>query len=120
MEVVKKFWGEERVIVNSPSYCTKELRLAAGFQSSLHRHAVKDEVFYCVSGNCELEVHGDEPPGQVSYFLSPGVWKRIPPGTWHRFKNPFGRDCVIVESSSTHNDEDVERAEPSRRILEVN
>jgi mannose-6-phosphate isomerase-like protein (cupin superfamily) len=96
----------------------KELTVQPKRATSLHRHAVKDETFYIVSGVVELEIQTD--PGEKSDLLSvvmwPGSMQRIAPGQFHRLTNRFEKPCVILECSSHHEDADVERREPSRAL----
>lgn len=108
MKSVKKLWGREIWIVNNELYCAKYLYLHPRFACSLHRHAVKDETFTVLSGNCTLEF-ADLRREMVAYHS-----QRIAPGTWHRFSNPGDALCVILEVSTHHEDADVERKEPSK------
>lgn len=110
MKRVKKLWGRELWLVNNEKYCTKYLYLEPGFACSLHRHSVKDETFVVLSGSCVLEC-GDSRREMVAYNS-----ERIPPGTWHRFSNPGDAICIILEASTHHDDADVERQEPSKRL----
>lgn len=106
--LVPKAWGHEVVIHNGNGYCGKRLVLYQGWQCSLHRHLIKDETFYVQEGTVLLE-HND-----IKETLYCGDSRRIMPGVWHRF---FGlTDAVMFEFSTTHEDQDVERKEISRRM----
>lgn len=48
--VIKKGWGEERIVVNTPGYCGKILVYNAGAVSSGHLHIRKSETFLVLSG----------------------------------------------------------------------
>lgn len=109
-EFVDKVWGLEEILVNTPLYCAKYLYLQPGYQCSLHRHLVKDETFVVLNGKCMLEF-GDD----VRYLAS-GDSQRIAPKTWHRFINHDTLTCQILEVSTHHDDADVERKEPSRKL----
>ena len=110
MKLVSKLWGLEKWLVNNELYCAKILRVASGFQCSLHRHLVKDETFVVEAGSIYLEV------GDQTKFLTPGDTVRIPPLMWHRFANHEEFPAEILEVSTHHEDADVERKEESRKI----
>lgn len=111
MKHVPKDWGIEIWLVNTNLYCAKHLFIEPGYKCSLHRHKVKDETFLVMLGSCSLEVSG-----KVEQ-LCRGDERRIPPGTWHRFWNDrYAPICKILEVSTTHSDDDVERKEVSGRV----
>jgi hypothetical protein len=56
LQVVPKVWGSEQWIVNGDRYCGKLLLLMRGWQCSLHRHVVKDETFFVLSGRVRMEL----------------------------------------------------------------
>lgn len=107
---VKKTWGDEEVIVNNELYCGKILHLDGGFRSSLHRHRSKAETFYVLYGTPDIEISG------VVFHPVPGTAYTIPPGVWHRFWSDG--PAKIIEFSTHHEDEDVERRELSGRLKE--
>lgn len=112
---VKKKWGEEVWVCNEPMYCMKFLNLKSGYQCSLHAHAIKTETFSVLKGQCTLEV---EHMGKLEKMtLYPGTSFTILPGTYHRFSNSRHRPmCIIIETSTHHEDSDVIRKEDSRRV----
>lgn len=103
---VSKVWGEEEWIINTERYCGKLLRLTKGMQCSLHRHHLKDETFYVLSGQVELRLEDS------LFCMHPDDSMRIMPGKWHRFGGLVD-GCVLIEFSTHHDDDDVERQEPS-------
>lgn len=109
---IPKVWGQEIVLVNSPKYCAKFLVIAPGKQCSLHRHLIKDETFYILEG--EVLIDYGEPPchNELKYQ---GDCFHVATGMWHRFGSLEG--AIILEVSSEHNDEDVERLQPSGDLL---
>jgi uncharacterized cupin superfamily protein len=109
-KAIEKVWGSELELVNNEKYCSKFLHLNPGFQCSLHRHKVKDETFYVMSGECWLEY------GVSGRRLQAGERQRIVPGTLHRFSNHSESTCLILEVSTHHSDSDVIRIEPSAPI----
>ena len=118
MEIVKKVWGEERIVVNSDKYCGKFLYVKKGFQCSLHYHRIKDETFFILSGSVWFEEKKDTDDG-VGYIsgsiLKAGDIKHLPPMTIHRF-SAIDEDCVIIEFSTPHKDSDSYRLEMSGKI----
>lgn len=110
MMMVAKEWGSEIWVCNNDLYCMKFLRVEAGYQCSLHRHLVKDETFFVQEGAITLEF------GNETRYLQAGDSQRISPGTWHRFSNKEKEFTGIIEVSTHHSDEDVERREPSRHL----
>lgn len=114
MSVVKKLWGREKVITNNRKYCMKVLELDSGFESSLHYHKKKDETFLCIKGQVLLE-YGPKGSECKTTILLPDCSMRLVPGTIHRFR-AIGEGARIVEASTHHNDKDVVRLEPSRKL----
>ncbi|MBU0958657.1 MAG: cupin domain-containing protein [Nanoarchaeota archaeon] len=105
MEVrrVKKEWGEEIWLANTPLYCGKKLILNKGKRVSLHKHKNKDETFYIDEGKLLMEV------GEKKWIMKKGDVVRIPPNVLHRFT---GIDnAVIIEISTHHDDADSYREE---------
>jgi mannose-6-phosphate isomerase-like protein (cupin superfamily) len=107
----EKVWGREIWMVNNELYCSKFLVVHPGSSCSLHRHLVKDETFVVLAGQIALEMEGN------SREMKATDSQRIPAGTWHRFTNPDNSTwglAIVLEVSTHHDDEDVERLEPSR------
>ncbi len=105
-KLVPKVWGYELWIVNRPEYCSKILMLNEGATCSYHCHRNKTETFYCMEGRAELTIEGQ------SYDLNPFARaKTIFPGEYHKFKGLM--KTAILETSTHHEDTDVERKEES-------
>lgn len=100
--IVKKLWGSEDVLVNSPLYCAKILRIDPGMGCSYHRHRIKDETFFVLSGEVVLKL-GE----RVPMLLKHGSSQHVPPMTYHSFGSESG--AVMLEVSTHHEDSDVER-----------
>lgn len=107
-----KVWGTEIWLHNSPLYCAKLLCLLPKMQCSLHRHLKKTETFYILQGEADIELG----MGKIKILHIEGDSTHVPVGTWHRFSNPLNYMCIILEVSSHHDDEDVERLYPSGPI----
>src|SRR5574341_722116 len=57
--------------------------------------------------------------GDARFEARPGESFRVEPGVWHRFTNRFAHVFVqMLEVSTHHDDNDVERREPSRRLID--
>lgn len=115
--VVEKQWGTEYWLTNTEKYCLKLLQLEPGYQSSLHYHNIKDEQFLTLSGdvNLELGAQGTLLMG-LHILLRPGDSRRLKPGRIHRFSAAGNLTAYVLEVSTRHEDSDVVRLEPSRRI----
>lgn len=105
---VEKVWGKEIWLVNYPEYCGKLLLLDRNAESSYHRHKRKKETFAGIEGNAWLTVEGRE------YMLSPASEAvTIEPGEKHKFVGLT--KAVILEISTHHSDDDVERLSKSKQ-----
>lgn len=107
-EIIQKVWGEEEVIVNTVQYCSKLLYVRAGFACSEHLHLIKDEHFFVLSGSGVISLQGK------LHAVKYGDGLRVPPRTYHRFATQEG--MTLLETSTHHEDSDVERLSLSRRL----
>ena len=107
MKIIPKVWGREEWLGNNDKYCGKLLFINKNAISSLHRHLIKQETFYCLSGEVELEVDNDV---RRLTHRTPAV--TLNPGMWHRFKGIT--EAELLEISTHHEDTDVERKEESQ------
>lgn len=101
--VEEKVWGKEIYLINTPAYCAKRLLINPLWQCSNHRHLTKDETFYVEMGTGWIMLSGRP------YKLTPGALVRIPAKVWHTVWNEGPKMLVLLEVSSRHRDEDVER-----------
>lgn len=108
--IVRKVWGTEFIITNSDRYCSKRLVVKPGFRCSWHRHPVKHETFFVESGHGWIIVDGEP------YEALPGVIVEVEPQSWHVFWAIGDAPLVLLETSTHHSDEDVEREYPSARL----
>lgn len=111
--IVHKPWGHEIWFANSveKNYCGKELVILASHRLSLHRHIVKDETFYIHRGDIIIETGVPDTEGYQVLHLCRGATIHIAPGVWHRV-TATASDARIIEVSTFHSDEDVERLQP--------
>lgn len=105
--VVDKVWGQEIWLVNCSEYCGKLLLLNRNAEGSYHRHKRKKETFTGIKGDALLTVEGGE------YVLSPtSETITVEPGEKHRIVGLT--HAVILEISTHHSDDDVERFSESK------
>jgi mannose-6-phosphate isomerase-like protein (cupin superfamily) len=115
----EKVWGEEDTIINTPLYCGKVLFVDEGMQTSLHMHPTKHETMLAVFGNGVIEYYpkGTQAPAEyVAMREAEATALVIEPGTWHRIAASMGEPFSIIEFSTQHSDDDVQRLEESGPI----
>ncbi len=74
------------------SYCGKFLFMFEGQRCPLHYHNVKDETFFIVRGEVEIEADGE------TSLLHPGAVFKMAPGVNHTFRAVNG-PCLVLEVS---------------------
>ena len=109
---VKKTWGSEEWIVNSPKYCGKLLRIDKDKYTSWHYHKIKDEVMYVHTGKVKIK-HGYNE--DINHFtnkeviLFSGESFHIPTGLIHKIIAL--EETELFEFSTEHFDSDSYRIE---------
>lgn len=103
-EVIKKGWGEERVIHNSPLYCSKLLCFTKGGKASNHYHLLKQESWYCVSGSFTLTLIDTDTANPVQHQFKKGDTITIPKGQPHQLEAL--EESIIFEASTQSFDND--------------
>ena len=111
VDMVPKLWGYEKWLENNDKYCCKLLSLKKGYQCSLHKHKIKDEMFFITQGHVRLEV------GKKVMHMLPGSFVRITCGVLHRFRGI--EDSIMIEVSTHHEDSDSYRVEESKKVEEM-
>lgn len=108
--IIPKAWGYEEEIVNDKKYNFggKILILKKGYQSSLHKHNKKAEVFYLDKGKVLMEIYGSKKIMVERDSLL------IRPGYLHRFTGIT--NAKIIEFSSNYNNLDTHRETVSRKL----
>tara|TARA_R100000808_G_scaffold24949_2_gene59775 strand:+ start:1830 stop:2183 length:354 start_codon:yes stop_codon:yes gene_type:complete len=103
---VQKIWGHELWLANDEenNYCGKILNIKNGHKFSMHYHSDKHETFYILEGMCILRSIDTETATQVSLPLNEGDCYTIDRLVPHQIEALT--DCVIIESSTFHKDED--------------
>lgn len=95
----ERTWGSELLVIDTPHYIGKVLRMRAGEAGGLQAHAEKDEASYLFSGMAW--VYTDTGDGELKKFgWTAGSAIHIPPGAVHKVEAI--EDCVIFEASTPH------------------
>jgi quercetin dioxygenase-like cupin family protein len=68
--------------------------VAPGFSTGLHVHAVQEETFYVVEGECEWQI------GEERVKAGRGTYVFIPPGVAHSIDNVSGRPARLLMTVS--------------------
>ncbi len=108
INIIPKLWGYEKWLENNEKYCCKLLFIKKGFQSSLHYHKLKDEMFIVTKGLILMEMESE-----LKNF-GPGNFIRIPVKIKHRFKGL--EDSLMIEVSTHHAEKDTYRIEESKKV----
>ena len=110
IKYVKKGWGFEKWIANSPEYCGKLLFIRENKRCSWHYHKLKDEVFYIQSGKIKVYYCDEDDIGKASItILYPGDNFHVYRGLRHRMEAL--EDTELFEFSTQHFDCDSIRIE---------
>jgi mannose-6-phosphate isomerase-like protein (cupin superfamily) len=116
MEIVKKLWGYEKIIVNNDLYCGKIIHIEKGRIGSFHYHKIKDETFYLLSGNVKIKYSDtDDFYNSKELVMYPGDSFRILPELRHQIIGIEESD--IIEFSTEDMDEDSYRIISSEHFL---
>ena len=95
-------WGSEIEIHNDDGYCGRILTVREGLQSSFHYHLNKNETFYVLSGDIQIELSFDLRTKTVN--LHKGDCIDIPRFVAHRFTGVT--DASVLEISTFDAGED--------------
>lgn len=105
IRIVPKGWGEERWLVNIPSYCAKILIIESGKKMSWHYHEIKEETFFVLSGTVELLCGSDKDINRAKkIILGKNQRFHIPPKLIHQLVAL--EQAEILEVSTFHRDSD--------------
>ena len=100
---VEKPWGYEIRWALNEKYIGKILRIEPGQKLSRQYHQQKDESIYVLDGKLVLEI-GEANPNPIRLVMNPGTYRRIKPGTIHRFAAPSD-GCTLIEVSTPELDD---------------
>ena len=103
LDSFEKFGLVMATVVNR-DYCKKILVIFPNQTNPEHFHKIKEESFYCLSGEVKLTVENDV------LILKPGDLALIPAGKKHTFFSTKG--AVVEEISSTSTSEDSYYSDP--------
>jgi mannose-6-phosphate isomerase len=98
---VEKGWGYELIFADKPAYCGKILHFNTGEKSSMHFHANKEETFYVVSGEYNINTINTQDATQRIVKLTFGQKIDIPRFRPHQIESIVGGNIIEV---STHDD----------------
>jgi mannose-6-phosphate isomerase-like protein (cupin superfamily) len=111
--IVTKGWGFELWIINNSLYCGKQLTVLPDKYCSVHYHMNKDETFYVIDGELELQIgrwdHLTEKDWwsyNESLILRKGDSYHLPPRVPHRFTSNVAYPTTFIEFSTHHEDSD--------------
>ncbi|MEO8276411.1 MAG: cupin domain-containing protein [Thermoanaerobaculia bacterium] len=104
---IEKPWGHELIFAHTENYVGKLLHIEPGEALSLQFHHRKDETFFVVRGEIELQV--EEQGVMVPQRLAEGESYHVTPGTKHRMVAGT-EGCDLFEVSTSELD-DVVRLE---------
>lgn len=68
--------------------------VAPGFSTGLHVHAVQEETFYVLEGECNWQI------GEERVTAGPGTYVFIPPGVPHNIGNASGSQASMLMTVS--------------------
>lgn len=114
-KIYDKAWGHEQWIVNNEKYCGKILTLKEGYRCSIHRHQLKTETFFVLSGRIKLELENEDGVMEES-VLKPNDTVTIEPGRRHRFTGLRVGGSRILEVSTQHFEYDSYRDTESGKV----
>ena len=110
---VEKPWGYEIRWAMNDKYIGKLLRIEAGQKLSRQYHIEKDETIYVLDGILVLEIGPKS--NVIKVIMHPGSYRRIEPGTIHRFAAP-SEGCTLIEVSTPEIDDVVRLEDDYGRI----
>jgi len=105
-DVIKKIWGKEYVLINTPLYCSKILKVDVDKAGSIHTHKLKTETFVTLKGQAKVEIwesHAKEPH---CVLKGDCFTVTIRPGQYHRLSNIGDQIVYVLEISTEHFEED--------------
>lgn len=108
MKIIKKKWGEEKIIKQEPYGC-KVMTLYPGGQCSLHLHREKSECFVLVEGSLIVESINPQDGSRITSNLTEKYsYVIIPKMVPHTFYCPAKQktNTVFIESSTIDDPKD--------------
>lgn len=106
-QVIKKKRGYEQIIIdNNKNYCGKVMKFPPNTSTSLHSHSLKEETFYCLSGEIKVvltDIMGYEPK---EIYLYEGDKLKIKQYQTHQIINESNEEAILIEVSTQDFDND--------------
>lgn len=110
MLVNGKVWGTTELKQRTPLIEVHRLSILPLRQCSMHRHLVKWNDFYVLSGRLTIEVHKNDYDLVDVTELGPGDYTTVKPGDFHRFlTGAVGCECLEIYHIVPWTGEDIER-----------
>lgn len=93
-KIAGKVWGLTTEFFRSQITSVHHLRIQKGGYCSVHKHQLKTNIFYIISGQLEIV---QEVGGQMdTTILGPGQSMEITPGIYHKFEALQNTECIEV------------------------
>tara|TARA_R100001443_G_scaffold15085_1_gene24892 strand:+ start:589 stop:984 length:396 start_codon:yes stop_codon:yes gene_type:complete len=108
-----KAWGDEYWIANNEKYCGKILKFKKGSNFSMHFHIKKQESWYVMEGELNLEYFDLQTATRHSKVLSEGDCVHLKPNIPHKLTAL--KDSSVFEVSTQHFEDDSYRTEKSNK-----
>lgn len=109
LELLRKPWGYERLLVDAEDCGAKVLYVWPGGRLSLQRHFQRHETWYVISGTGWMTLQASATDLAEEWEISQGEVIRIPALCWHRVKAIT--DLQLVEIVPKYVRGDIERRE---------
>lgn len=104
-----KVWGRTTLIAETETTSVHSLEILPGGFSSKHRHRIKRNLFFIISGAVKISVwRGKKWPDET--ILRAGETIEVEPGIWHKFEAL--EESRLIETYTVHLEHpDIERAD---------
>ena len=106
-KINKKPWGQHKILENGSTYLVKEILVKPRGQTSLHKHAHRDDYIIVVDGEIDILIMNEVGGKQREYTFKDGQYKFISSGVFHQLTNKSDKNSVLIEvETGTHISED--------------
>lgn len=90
-------WGKYSVLYNTKGCKVKELYVEPHGALSMQRHQLRNELWFVVSGRCELYSKMNSGYQLPTRSLNTHSYVVIEKNTWHQLINPYDQPCKLIE-----------------------
>lgn len=77
-KIIKKGWGHELIFADHENYCGKILHFKKDEKTSMHFHVIKEETFYVLEGDFQIDIINTKDASLRTINLSQGEQLNIP------------------------------------------